>query len=381
MRHVEATILLALTTALLLGAGSRRKLWDLDLSEFTNHDSAIPAQIWGIRFSPDETKLAIGFGPSWNFDSRPRHVVVVSVDQPHIAVREFELNTTSPFPSTRSIVWSPTGATLVIRTRPPIMLRLGGAASCSFPEGSEFGGFLSGDRMVIVFRDTAEIRILTRNCSLTDSWMIDGPADVLDTSSEQDMLAVQTFLKPPKHSAIELVASQNHEIKQRWIWNSMSVFHGGFVFSDHGRRVCSANSREGKRGPDAACWDIQTGAKVAENGRVAVDWQGIVGAGDEDLLAITDYKYISHQGKFWVFFDINNDYTVAQRHVIWNVRTGEDVVSWGSFGEFYQAELWGKDLKHASTVRTPIVLSLSPTGKFIAEGGSGSVSIHSVQSR
>jgi hypothetical protein len=370
MKQVHATVLIGLAAALLSGAGGRRKLWELDLSKFTDHQTDMAAQIWGIRFSADETKVAMGFGPLWNFDPRPRHVVVAAVNQPQTALRKFEINISSPWPSEANIVWSPSGTILVARGRTPVMFKLGGGATCAFPNESEFGGFLSGDRMVIVFRFKAEIRILASDCSLIDSWVISGPADVLDTSPEEDLLAIQT------EPSIELVAARNHQVQRRWMRDSLASFQGGFVFSGQGSLVCSGNSRAGKQGPDAACWDTRTGAKTAENNNVAVDWHGIASAGG-DLLAITDSKYISHQGKLWVFLDMNNDYSVPQRQLLWNVRTGKEITSWG--GEFYQTELWGKDLLQASKERTPLVLSLSPTGRYVAQGGAGSVSVHAVQ--
>jgi hypothetical protein len=222
MKQVRAAALIGITAALLSGAGGRRKLWDLDLSKFTNHQADTAALVWGVRFSPDETKVAIGFGPRWNFDPRPRHVVVVAADQPQTALREFELNTRAySLPSEDSILWSPSGTTLVtIRSFPPAMLRLDGRSPCVFPDGSGFGGFLSGDRMVIFLRFEAEIRIVGPDCSLIDQWMINGPADVLDTSPEQDVLAIQTY-KPPEHVVIDLVASRTHEIKQRWVWENL----------------------------------------------------------------------------------------------------------------------------------------------------------------
>jgi hypothetical protein len=212
---------------------------------------------------------------------------------------------------------------------------------------------------------------------LADSWELEGRAQVLDASPEQDLLAIQIFLDPPENSAIELVASRTHEVKQRWLRKTQSTFQGGFLFADHGRLVCSANPREGKRGPDGACWDAPTGAKAAENDKVSLDWQGMESTGG-DLLAITDYKYISHQGELWVILDMNSDYSVPQRQLIWNVRTGKEVASWG-FGGLQQKELWGKDLNSARTIRTRFVLSLSPTGKYVAEGGAGSVSAYALE--
>jgi hypothetical protein len=334
------------------------------------------AQVWGIRYSPDESKIAIGFGPLWNFDPRPRHVVVVTVDHPQTAVGEFELNTNvMPYPSGGSIAWSPSGAALILKSRPPTMLRWGQEAPCSFSEDWAFGGFLSEDRLVLYHNAT--IRILRSDCSLADSWELEGRAEVLDTSPEQDLFAIQIFLNPPANSAIELVDSRRHEIKQRWIRETSSTLHGGFLFVDQGRLVCSANHREGKQGPDGVCWDTQTGAKTMENAKISLDQQGMESTGG-NLLAITDYKYISHQGKLWAILDMNNDYSVPQRQLIWNVRTGKEVASWG-FGGLQQKELRGKELNGAKTIRTRFVLSLSPTGKYVVEGGAGSVSAYALE--
>jgi hypothetical protein len=133
MKPVQAAVLIGLTVALLSRAGGRHKLWDLDLSRFTNRQRDMAAQVWGIRFSADETKVAIGFGPSWNFDPRPRHVVVVRGDHPQTALREFELNTRAyPLPSENSIVWSPSGTILVTRSLSPAMLRLDGGSPLRF---------------------------------------------------------------------------------------------------------------------------------------------------------------------------------------------------------------------------------------------------------
>src|SRR5580658_5083577 len=221
MKQFGAAALMVLATALVWGANGRRKLWDLDLSIFVNHAKDVTALVWGIRFSADESKVAIGFGPSWDGDPHPQHVVVVAVEKPQKVIREFELNIAhAAWVSGSSIVWSPSGAILVVRTQTPAMFRVGPEAPCVFPKESEFGGFLSEDRMVIYLRSfpgPTEIQILRPDCSLADSWKIDGSAHVLDTSPEQDLLAIETFPNPPD-LAMELVAPRTHEVKQRWIW-------------------------------------------------------------------------------------------------------------------------------------------------------------------
>jgi len=353
-------------------------LWDLYLSKITNR----PAErIWGIRFSPDETRVAIGFGSSWQSDPSRRNIVVVAVDHPSVVLHDFELTSAlSPDASGNSIAWSPSGRALVSAQR-PFMVRLDGEAPCVFPEESKFGGFLSGDRMVIYTRSSrkpkeTEIQVLMPDCSLADSWKVNGTARVLDSSPETDLVAIGTVREAPDHSVIELVVSRTHEVKQRWAWELGSTFSGGFLFSDRGTLICSGIPRQGTPLPDVACWDTQTGAKTAEDDRVGLDQIGIESAGG-DLLAITDYKYISRPWKgLWELLDIATEYTVPKRRLIWDARTGKEIAEWEVL---QQKELLGKDLQNTRTIKTNFVLSLSPTGKYIAEGGSGSVTVYAVQ--
>src|ERR1700691_2285627 len=126
MSQFRAAVLIGVTASLFVGAEGRRKLWDLDLSRFVNNQKDLTAQVWGIRFSPDESKVAIGFGPRANFDSRPRRVVIVSVDHPLAPIRDFEMSTKGPaLVIEDAIVWAPSGTALVVRYPSPIMFRLG----------------------------------------------------------------------------------------------------------------------------------------------------------------------------------------------------------------------------------------------------------------
>jgi hypothetical protein len=223
------------------------------------------------------------------------------------------------------------------------------------------------------FQEPTEIQILRPDCSLADSWKIGYLAHVLDTSPEQDLLAIETF-PHPSELAMELVVSKTHEVKRRWSWASAVATFGGFLFSDQGRLFCGSKHLEGKPLPDVACWDTQTGAKTAENDKVGIELQSIESAGG-DLLAITDYKYVSlpFEGLL-AALDYGSSYNAPRRRLTWNVRTGKEVASWGVSG-LQQKELLGK----ASRRKTRFVLSLSPTGKYLAEGGSGSVSVYAVQ--
>ena len=361
---------MGLIAALYCHAGGRRKLWSLDLSNlFGDRQDMV---VWGTAFSPDESKLAIGVGP----DPSPKRVVIVALDRPRVSLHKFEFRARLPLPSGKSITWSPSGRAIVVSSEPPIMLRLGTETTCSFPKESRFGGFLSNDRILLysIASEHTAILILRDDCSVENTWI--SRATVLETSPVQDVIAIQSLDLSNRSgkAPVELIDSKSHKVKQRWIWDVSSTFKGGFVFSDRGKLVCSGFRPEGERQPHAACWDTQTGARTAENNKAVVDHQSIQSAGGE-LLAITTYKYIYHDGKLWKYFDMDNDYSVPQRQLIWDVRNGEEVASWGVSR---QTQLWQTSPKFVKKVETPFVLSLSVTAKYLAESGSGSVSVYSV---
>jgi hypothetical protein len=126
--------------------------------------------------------------------------------------------------------------------------------------------------------------------------------------------------------------------------------------------------------PTRACWDTQTGEKTAENGKIGIEL-GAFNAGG--LLTVTDSKYVALPWKSLLeFLDMGTEYVAPRRQLIWNVRTGKEIASWGVNR---QDELVGGELKNARTIKTNFVVSLSPNGKYLAEGGGGSVAVYTVQ--
>jgi hypothetical protein len=233
----------------------------------------------------------------------------------------------------------------------------------------------------VVPQFTTQVQVLRSDCSLSDSWQTENNGYVLATSPDQNLLAIANTTGPPSETAarqvIELVDTETHTAKQRLTFTGLVTYEGGFRFADHGKAVCTGFYPEGRREPDAACWDTKTGTKISENDHVSLDAIGIDGSGG-DLLTIADHKFTYRQGKFWVFLDMNSDYSTAKRRLIWNFRTGHVVASWGPDG-LYQSELWGSDQAKARKMRSRFVLSLSLAGKYLAEAGPGSVSLYSIR--
>jgi hypothetical protein len=232
--------------------------------------------------------------------------------------------------------------------------------ACALPELSQFGGFLRDDLMVLTVSDS-EVRILRRDCSLIESWKTAGDKRVFDTSPEQDLIAVLTF--SADGSSVSELLSGTHEVKQRWVRSAaetIAASKGGFHFADQGRLFCSGFGKE----PDQShveCRDTQTGSIIATNPNVVL-WAGSIHSSGGGLLAITDYNITDRTATLWKLLDAGGRFIVPRRRLIWNIRTGKEIASWTG-----------------QTIQPSFVLTLSPNGKYTAEGGLGSVWVYALQ--
>lgn len=361
MTQFRLLLLVAVTASVLAGADGRRKLWELDLARFVHGQKDLTTVVWGISFSPDESKVAIGFGPYSDLSSDPQHVVIVPVGSPSTVLREFDVSLRNYLPST--FAWTPSGTALIVgdRLAAPVMLSLDKEPACTFPERSQFGGFLSEDHMVLTAPDS-EVRILRRDCSLIESWKTADDTRVLGTSPEQDLIAILNR-SPDGSSETELLSGTN-QVKQRWISNAVDTrgaVTGGFHFADSGKLFCSGYNPGKELQINVACRDTQSGSIVAMNTNVVL-WNGSIHSSGGGMLAITDYSVTDRTGKISQLLDSGGRIITVRRRLIWNIRAGKEIASWTG-----------------PTTKPNFVLALSPTGKYAAEGGSGSVSVYALQ--
>jgi hypothetical protein len=100
--------LLVLSVASLLpAAGEPRRIWQLDLAKLMHLEPDAGDLVWSARFSPDESQLAIGFGPAWDRDPRSNHLIIIPLDHPQTLGRQFELRSSQAAP--RPIPFFPFG--------------------------------------------------------------------------------------------------------------------------------------------------------------------------------------------------------------------------------------------------------------------------------
>jgi WD40 repeat protein len=361
----------ALAEESLFGADARKRIWTMDLATIVHHsgDEGRGEYVWGLAFSPDETKLAIGFGQHWDpTKKQPRgssrgHVVIAPLEKPKDS-RVLEVGESHW--AGWSIGWAPSGSWLIVHERPPILLRPDGQKGCSLPEERTFAGFLSGDRMVFLddqrIGGDKSIELLGPDCVPVGTGP--GPFREVATCPRLDLVLSEHL--DGESASVKVRDTNQWSAKQSWEWPNSSILPG-LRFADSCRAVCTGT--EGKsKGTSLACWDIGTGQKVNGNPSVVLDIASIASTGGE-LVAMTDHKIIDHEGKIWVYLDMDGTYLRPKRQVVWNLRTGKEVASW-------HAQIQKFEINPGEIREQQFLLALSPSGKYLAEGGSGSVTLY-----
>ncbi len=359
-------------------ANTRKPLWTFSVSSLIGEsvNSSEPEPVWGLAFSPDQTRLAIGFGQHWT--TKPRvsrgHVIVVSVRKPGTLLQRFDFDGSPSFSFASNLVWSLSGKLLAIRD---VIFDLEGKRVCVFPESSQFGGFLGMDRIVTFERSMyapTNIQVRRPDCSVQESWQV-SLTNVVAACPDRGFLALHPFsLVPDEPTHLEIISVPGHNTIRHWTWANGALI-GGARFADSCTVVCAGQpSSQVDKQMHAACWSIQTGEKTIENPDILLDPAAAetFGPVSEEWVASTVYKTRCIAEKFFAALDTGVCFT-ASRRILWNVRNGQEVASW-SLAE-QKMRMTGPAHR---VVPQPFALALSAKYKFLADGGAGLVHVYSV---
>jgi hypothetical protein len=367
-------LFLAALSATASQASSRKQLWNLDLLKLIGQAGDPEAQyVWGLAFSPDETKLAIGF--NHRGEAAGSHVMVVAVENPRNVLRKFDSDRIHGLELfvRENLQWAPSGKLLAAYSK---VFSIENERVCQGPTDFEFGGFLADDR--IVFGKTglhfksgpegdAEIQVLRPDCSVEDSWHMPSRFSWVRGTCPQ-----AGFIEIRDATETHLLKYPSHTTARQWTWDGL-VTLGGTIFADSCKAICSGERsvNDRKASSLAACWSTSTGEKILEDAKLTrTDNEAYVGGGAA-LLAVTVSHWTCLDGKFWRNLDMDGCATRLTGRVLWNIRTGEEVLSW----PVREQQLGVGDRKSSG----PFALALSETGKYLAEGGLGRVQLYEVR--
>jgi hypothetical protein len=204
-------------------------------------------------------------------------------------------------------------------------------------------------------------------CKPQGKWDVPEKWAIIDISPGRGLLSISRILPefPNKTEAL-IVDPLSRRVVSRW---SGSEGPGG-QFADSGRSICHGSDVEVAERAPVTCWDVDSGRKIDE--------APTINGGDPISPALHARRIIaSDYGRRKVPF--SSDYVeIFRRRVLWDFRTGKELVSWRPRFQSWEFQLYldpSKPLKHVSE---PFKFAISPDGEYVAEGGSGGIQMYKV---
>ena len=358
-----------LLAAVLLFAGntafsqSLRKVAEFDLKNSGGTDN-VGWPVFALRFSPDSGKIAVIAG--LNYDDQTRSEVsnllvfdIVGSQVAYQAATPYSVDETEhDWPS--NFQWSPDGKSIYAGERLHSLIR---RETCDL---MGWGGFIGNDRFVarqpsgfgpdgklsretpFVFFDTA--------CKQVERWIAPGDWSFLDTSPESGFMLIQSQSTDSKSRETLLLKTEDKTVVARWprtqVWASR--------FADHGRAMCGVRDSSDADKVPVLCWATATGQPIAEAPTVSGGKPFSV-ATQATRAVVSDYRRSR--------IPFSREYREVLKHrVVWDFGTGKELAAWYPDKQEYRIS-GGKPF--SSLFR----FTISPDGRFLAEGGSGVVRI------
>jgi hypothetical protein len=369
-----------LAVQLLAEAGSLRKVWELQLDpiikEPTAADSAIHT-VNAIRFSPDEQQLAVVVDMHSTEGSFASHLLILDAKSSGTAPHQIELKQGvfpgDAYPSLPPLFWSPDGQSIAMFD---LIISLQDGKTCLFEgRGLSVDGYIKEQTLLgritpvkIDFKHPhSRFALFNSHCELVDSWAVDDAWLTDDISSESGLALVQqgAYDRPPSEHlrATLLVDFRSKRVLRQWSTNELLPKQ--VRFADGGKVVCAAAGGVGRNVVPVRCVDVDTGKVIAEATGVKRAWS-ITTASESSRVVIAQYRREPENKPTTL---------VVERRIVWDFRTGRQIVAWRP--EFQKWRFPIGEIKHWRS--NPFVFAISPTGRYIAEGGNGVLRLYEIE--
>lgn len=238
--------------------------------------------------------------------------------------------------------------------------------SCDLPRFTLFPHFVSTDRLVARspistgLPGTSDFRagptgltFYDAHCQAQSSWNTSEDWAIQDASPERGLLLVSELHGFFRQLLVDPVARQ--------ILNGGNRGEApGFWFADNGAATCDGN----------ICWDTESGKKIAQS-----PIPGNAGSASH---------FTAHSTRVVLddFHDpgipLSGIFTeMAARRRVWDFQSNKEIVSWPLKFITYSSSF---DLDGYNRDRRPIPCAISPDGKFVVEGGDGTIWLYKIQS-
>jgi hypothetical protein len=136
-------------------------------------------------------------------------------------------------------------------------------------------------------------------------------------------------------------------------------------FAEGGKSVCAVGGY-GRGSLHAQCWDVASGKRIAE-------FNGFTG-GQPAAVSTRGSRVVLTHIRFFRGITEEFDMKSYKNRVVWDFRTGKEVVAWAP--QTQVSETGSSHQLENPTEWAPF--AISPTGRYLAEGGNGVLRIYSL---
>jgi WD40 repeat protein len=320
--------------------------------------------VWGLAFSPDGSRLAIGFGDSTKQTEVVRRVIVVPVSDPGRVERSFDFQMTlGPWvgpPCCASLSWSPDGRRLVVsngleREPKTLVFDLHSDFRCQIDTARAF--FLSPSTSI-----SSVGSVFTEECIKKEDWNWGTSVRVKDVSPEAGLIAASRDHPITSTNEHFWVEGLLYRVSDRSAPQTSTAFAAPFdplTFAQAGNIICGTDGL-------LSCHPVDGSPPLKlPAGRASV--KDVKAAGNR--LVFTEYETHRIPTGLATFLDIGDTTSALKRRMIWDLKQGRMIAA-------YKPQVASVTIKGFGRRDRIFAYAISADGNYVAEGTPDSVILY-----
>ena len=338
-----------------------------------------PASVWAVSFSPDEAYIAVGVEFTKKKNSRApleadkSYLLIFQTQDPGVVFKKFEIPRHPAMRFYPPLRWSSDSryiATPFYGDWQHIAIAEIRSEKVTVMDNQHcrLEGLLPGPQVVQSCTSAGPgslIRFTGARGETLREWPFPQAMSVLGVDSSLAMVAVATggrFKTTPKTHEIVVFDSKDRTKIRHWSLPRGAPYFGSFANS--GTTLCTMETSPTRDATDLICWDIESGSESLQ--QTLPSGQSVFMIGGGKLIGIEHHGEKKVPRLLQSLAQTNIVMTNPVR-LIWDVRSARET-----------AELPIRTQWVLPGVDAPYAWTISPVGDFVAEGGTGAVTIYRV---
>jgi hypothetical protein len=204
------------------------------------------------------------------------------------------------------------------------------------------------------------------DCQPTGKWDVPEAWSIVDVAIGRDLLSVSNLVSLNRTDGL-IVDPLSRTVLRRSSGNEAD----GDEFADSGSAICGGSDVEAAERAPVTCWEADSGKKIGE--------APTINGGDPMATALHASRVVAsdfRRKKIPFSYEYSQ---IFKRRVVWDFRSGKELVSWRPDFQAWDYQLELDPLKPLKHVQEPFKFGISPDGEYIVEGGNGTIRLYKIE--